>query len=152
MFYFEINALNKHGLSCMYPYNYNRQALKPCSSSSLSRFFPINTSLFTLASSAPHSLSGEPWNMSWTPCNNARLLKTKQYFSSTVLMTENYIMDPKNRQFWRLKKHIMDWEKGKWLDSLPEKQIARSCHRQIEDPSFDICPRFCLTIGYLATC
>lgn len=69
------------------PRNYNKQALKPFSSSFASKFFPMKTSLFTLGSSEPHGLSGEPWNISCTPCRGniiAKKLEIQQKNSMSV--------------------------------------------------------------------
>lgn len=48
--------------------NHSKQPLKPFSNSCASKFFPMKTILFVLGSLGPHSRSGEPWNISWTPC------------------------------------------------------------------------------------
>lgn len=38
----------------------------------------MKTILFTLGSSSPQSRSGEPWNISWTPCQKINTLQLRQ--------------------------------------------------------------------------
>lgn len=48
--------------------NQTKQALKPISNSSRFKFLPMKTILLVLVSSFCHNRSGDPSNISWTPC------------------------------------------------------------------------------------
>lgn len=121
--------------------DHSKQALNPFSNSCPFKFFPMNTILFTLGSSGPHIRSGEPWNMSWTPCQTANhdQLRTDKLDQEIIIIMLNEWVNSHNSL-------------SKELYCLPERQIAHSYPEQTEGLSSVICLRYVPSTMFPATC